>query len=147
MARKKNTWVLIMCSMVALSLMIGCAKDVPVEDDAAKLEGTWVGPEVEHRDQGDWTFTFSGNLATANLPTGESYYKGTVTINSETDPKQVDFAIEECFIQDFVGKTTLGIYQFEENKLILAACEPGTSQRPASFENNEGGGLWALTKE
>jgi uncharacterized protein (TIGR03067 family) len=81
-----------------------------------------------------------------NGPTQESY-KGTAKISSRADPKQADFIIEECFLQDYVGKTSLGIYELRETRLALAANEPGTPTRPISFQEKGDARLWFLTKQ
>jgi len=147
--KKKSTNALFISSMLLLLFFsCGCAKKSQgpgTVDDPAKLEGTWIGSEIGDS-QGDWTFTFSGNHVNVNCPTQESY-AGTVQVNGRADPKQADFIIEECSVQKYVGKTSLGIYELQEKKLALAASEPGASTRPASFQEKGDGHLWILKKK
>ncbi|MFB0524311.1 MAG: TIGR03067 domain-containing protein [Phycisphaerae bacterium] len=147
MTKKKSTNVLFISSMLLLLFLLGgCAKKSPGPvDDLAKLEGTWIGPEIGGS-QGDWTFIFSGNHVSVNGPTQESY-TGTVQVNSKANPKRVDFIIEECSLRDNIGKTSLGIYELQEEKLALAASEPGASTRPASFQEKGDGHFWVLKKK
>jgi uncharacterized protein (TIGR03067 family) len=149
MTKQENTKVFFISSTLLLLFLIGgCADKAPspaTENDLEKLEGTWIGPEVGGF-PGDWTSIFSGNHVGVNGPAEESY-KGTVKTSSKTDPKQADFIIEECFLQDYVGKTSLGIYELRERRLALAANEPGVPTRPISFQEKGKARLWFLTKQ
>lgn len=147
--KKKSTNVPLISSILLLLLLSGgCAKKSQgpgPADDLEKLEGTWIGPEIGGS-QGDWTFIFSGNHVRVNGPTQESY-AGIFQVNSRANPKQADFIIEESSIQDYVGKTSLGIYELQEKKLALAASEPGASTRPVSFQEKGDSRFWVLKKK
>ncbi|MGD8501116.1 MAG: hypothetical protein PVJ86_10745 [Phycisphaerales bacterium] len=136
MTKKESTEVFFIPAILLLLFLIGgCAEKAPdpaTEDDLERLEGTWVGPEVGGS-PGDWIFVFSGNHVDVNDPTEESY-GGIVKISSKADPKQADFIIEECLLQDYVGQTSLGIYELRERRLALAANEPGAPTRPISLQ-------------
>jgi len=132
---------------VLLSLIAGCGKKAPEPTQpqaGADLEGKWVGSEVNGR-AGEWIFVISENQLAGTGP-NEEWYKGTLSLDSKTTPKQANFVIADCFEQDFVGKTALGIYKLEANTLTLAASRPGATTRPASFEAGAPR-VWVLTKK
>lgn len=108
------------------------------------LEGTWVG--TADGGYGKWTFTISGNKAKVKSAESE-YYSGTVTLNTETNPKQADFKIDECSLREYVGETSLGIYKLEGNKLTLAASEPGSMSRPYDLESSGRAMLFSLIRK
>ena len=60
---------------------------------------------------------------------GSEMYSGTVSLNTKTNPKQVEFKINQCSMAEYVGETSLGIYKLDENKLTIAASEPGSMMR------------------
>ena len=115
------------------------------ESPGADFEGTWVGIE-QGRDAGGWTWTFADGQADVVGP-GEEAYKGTYTVDATTEPAQVDFTITECAREEYVGLTSLGIYKIEQGKLMLAAAEPGSSERAFAFELGGGGRFWVLEKQ
>jgi len=111
----------------------------------SELEGTWVGT-TEGEYWGEWTFVISKGKVEVKGP--ESiFYSGTVTLNDKTNPKQVDFKINNCSQPDYVGETSLGIFKLEGNKLTLVASEPGYMSRPTYFESGDGAMLFPLTRK
>lgn len=148
MKKKSANALFISSTLLLLFFSFSCVKKSPGQGtvgDLAKLEGTWIGSEISGS-QGDWTFTFLGDHVNVNCPMQESC-AGTVQVNSRADPKQADFIIEECSVQKYIEKTSLGIYELQEKNLALAASEPGASTRPASFQEKGDGHLWILKKK
>jgi len=150
MAKKKNANVIFFtCSVVfPLLLMLGCAKKAPEPAErVTELEGAWIGSPVSPVDspQESWIFIVSKNRAIAALPTG--WLRGTFQLDTVASPKQIDIIIQQCYPQDYVGKTVLAIYKLDGNTLTLAGFEPGVTTRPTSFQKEEGIAIVVFTKQ
>ena len=119
-----------------------------------ELEGIWNGTDnysdsimrIYNFSGSDFNYTEDGH---ANDEDGE-WYVGTFSINTQTNPNQIDAVITDC--QDwsgeceYIGATSLGIYKIENNILTYAAYEPGTPGRPSSF-NDSYARVFILTKQ
>ena len=117
-----------------------------------ELEGIWNGTDnysdsimrIYNFSGSDFNYTEDGHT---NDEDGE-WYVGTFSINTQTNPKQIDAVIIDCFPNgsEYLGETALGIYKIEGNTLTLASHEPGVPTRPSSFS---GGGtrVWVLIKQ
>jgi uncharacterized protein (TIGR03067 family) len=109
-----------------------------------ELEGTWVGTDAGGYGD-EWTFVISSGKVEVKGPES-AFYSGTLKLNTEMSPKQVDFKIDRCSLPEYVGETSLGIYKLEANKLTLATSEPGSISRPAFFDSTGGIMLFSLTR-
>ena len=109
-----------------------------------ELDGTWVG--TAGGGYGEWTFIISGGKVEVKGPDSE-YYAGTVTLNANTNPKQVDFKINKCSLPEYVNETSLGIFKLEGNQLTLAAAEPGSMMRPYSLQSGGEAMIFSLTRK
>ena len=112
--------------------------------EGTELEGTWVGTDAGGYGD-EWTFVISMDKVEVKSPEAD-FYSGTVTLNTKTNPKQVEFKIEKCSLPEYVGETSLGIYKLDGNKLTLATTEPGSINRPAFFDSGGEVMLFSLTK-
>ena len=110
----------------------------------AKLEGTWVGA-TDGDYGGQWTFVISTGKVEIKGP-DSIFYSGTVTLNTKTNPKQVNFKIYNCSQPEYIGETSLGIYKLDGDRLSVAASEPGYMSRPAFLESGGGATLFPLTR-
>ena len=144
----KTKTVLISTLALALLLFLSCSDDKGTEpnENLTELEGTWIGYELDG-EPGDWTFSFSGNEGSVHNHNYEESYSGTFTINSQTSPKQIDLTIEECSYSPFIGETSLGIYEIEDNTLTFAGCEPGENVRPTTFSTEGNPRVYILNKQ
>jgi uncharacterized protein (TIGR03067 family) len=104
------------------------------------LEGTWIGNETNSNNV--WTCSITGNEM--DLSSENEWYKGTFSINTQTDPKQLDYLLTDCFISEGIGLTVLAIYKIENNSMTFAGNEPGATTRPDSFV---GGRIIVLEKQ
>jgi uncharacterized protein (TIGR03067 family) len=142
---------ILICLTLGFSFVVcGCGKEAPVpaeQENVTQLEGTWVGSEMGGR-AGEWTVVVSENHVEVNGPDGESY-KGIFTLDSAAGPKRVDILLKDCSQQEYVGKTALGIYRLDGDKLTLASNEPGAAIRPepASLQTGQDARVWTLTKQ
>ena len=104
------------------------------------LEGTWIGNETNSNNV--WTCIITGNEM--DLSSENEWYKGTFSINTQTDPKQLDYLLTDCFISEGISLTVLAIYKIENNSMTFAGNEPGATTRPDSFV---GGRIIVLEKQ
>jgi len=109
-----------------------------------ELDGTWIG--TAGGNYGEWTFTISEGKVEVKGPDGE-FYLGTVTLNTKTNPKQVDFKINKCSLAEYVGETSLSIYKLDGNTLTIAASEPGSMYRPYGLESGGDAMVFSLTRK
>ena len=148
MTERHFTGIVVCLAAITVMSVGGCTSKLksPVEvSDIDILQGTWVGTELGHN-EGQWTFIISGTKVNAKGPEPEAY-SGTLKLNAEVDPKQADFAIEKCSIQEYAGTTALGIYRIEGDKLTIVASEPGSAVRPSLFEVGGGARVFTLTRQ
>ena len=121
----------------------GClnSSNTGISDAATELEGKWSN-EIQ-----GMTFTFSGDNFSITSTNPGYWYKGTIELKTNKTPKQIDIKIKESGIPQYTGKTSLGIYKIEEDKLTLALNEPGSPKRPPSFKETSGAMVFELTKQ
>lgn len=136
-------------AIVVLSVT-GCRSEPgeapPAEvSDIDLLQGTWIGTAVGEQ-QGQWTMIISGTTIDFKGP-GPEAYTGTLKLNPDVDPKQADFVIDKCAVDQYVGTTALTIYKIEGDKFTMAGNEPGSTIRPTQFESGNGTRLFVLTKQ
>ncbi len=134
----------IICGSTAIALvmtfvlMAGCSsmgdKAVP---DIQKLQGTWVGTELGR--EGEVTLLVTENKMDFKGAHPQEWYKGSIVLNEEPEPKQADFTIEECPAANYVGTIAKTIYKLEDGVLTMAGSEPGTEPRPDSFDSDPSG--------
>ena len=62
----------------------------------------------------------------------DDWCRGTFVLNEQAQPKQLDLMLNEA-APGSVGKLNLVIYDIQGNELKIAACQPGSPQRPADF--------------
>jgi uncharacterized protein (TIGR03067 family) len=141
--------LLLICIMTA-SLFVsgGCESksgESEINEKVTELEGTWIGTETGGRD-GQWIIIVTEDRIDVNGP-GKEDYKGTFTLNTNVSPNQMDFAITECSMDEYVGTTALGIYKVEGDKLTMAATEPGTTIRPALFDGSGDARVFVCTRQ
>ena len=148
MSGKHYSEIAICLAVIMVVSLGGCKSEPepPVEvSDMDKLQGTWVGTESGNS-EGQWTLIISEAKVDVNGP-GPEDYSGTMKLNTEVEPKQADFLIEDCAVQQYVGTTSLAIYKIEGDTFTMAGNEPGSTDRPAQFEGGGGTRLFVLTKQ
>ncbi len=132
----KNICFLAIVLLSAGLIIHGCGGS---EDSAKKdqqlIQGTWVGTAAGM--DTEITMTISGSNFDMKTTDSTVWYKGTFVLNEKVTPKQADFKINECNIEQYVGTTAKGIYKIENDTLTIAANEPGAEARPTDFVANE----------
>jgi uncharacterized protein (TIGR03067 family) len=109
-------------SIVLFCLMgIYCSKSTPTAPASpTELEGTWKETALG----ANYTLICSNN---AFYMSGDLVASGAFSINTGTNPKQIDIVIaSDSDDSSYVGKTSLGVYALNGNSLRMALGEPGT---------------------
>lgn len=99
------------------------------------LEGTWQGYDLKHPSN-KYKLVIAGNKIDMKGTHPMDWYKGTLKFD-KANPGHVDVMILETGLDQYVGKSTLGLFKIEGGKLYITAGEPGKEDRPTSFEGNE----------
>jgi uncharacterized protein (TIGR03067 family) len=123
--------------LVALLVRTAPADDPP-SDDLKRLEGTWDvvaaeegGREFDTTMLVDQALAFSPDGAYRVLIRDEAVESGTFRLDSAIVPAGIDLKIQRG---EDAGKTQLGIYRFDGNRLIVSFHKPGVESRPKTFK-------------
>ncbi|MGA1867271.1 MAG: TIGR03067 domain-containing protein [bacterium] len=147
---KKKSIIVLCILMASIFMWAGCGLDIINEDSnemvRTELEGTWIGNETGDAST-TWTFVFSGAIVNVTEESEEEWYTGTFSLNTSSDPKQINLVILDCSYCESDHETCLGIYRIEEGVLTLIANEPGNTQRPTSFTLSGDSRGWTLTQQ
>ena len=113
------------------------AADEPKQGGAKDLKGRWTavlmifrGQPVEQDAVRNFEATFDERTYT-NIVGGKLVEEGTYTVDDSSSPKTIDFHITTGPDQ---GKQQLAIYKLEGERLTMVFSEPGSSERPKSFD-------------
>eukprot|EP00913_Durusdinium_trenchii_P008830 g8296.t1 len=98
--------------LVALMIVLGIAGVSAAEEAKGKktdLEGTW---KAVKEDSAVKMLKFTGNRFEATI--GGNVYSGTFKLRNDENPLQIDMKISKTPVEKHQGKTTLGIYEFQD---------------------------------
>ena len=120
-----------------------------------KLRGEWTlvksvqpngtvekfGPEysiIGHR-----TLTFDGGKVVIEEDYTDPPYTtdATIALNVDVEPKQIDLTVTDVnsdVDRKFIGKSRLGVYELDGDRLKLCLTDYGVAQRPTGFEHGKG---------
>lgn len=101
--------------------------------DLTLLQGDWVGVEPAGP-QGRSRMTITATNLDFRGADPREWYKATITLREDQQPKQMTVLITACPAPPFVGKKGLSIYKIEGNTLTIAGNAPGDPKWPGSFE-------------
>ena len=129
---------LLACMVVGLFLGADAPKD-DMKKDKDKLQGTWKAVTAQERgeskeDAGDHRLIFSGDEFSVKKG-DETIIKGKFKIDSSKKPKQIDMEFTTASKEKFNGKTAVGIYDLDGDKLKWCTNEPGGTERPKEFSS------------
>ena len=103
--------------------------DDAVDKDLKTLEGEWT---VKSGSGEDISYKFKGDKLEIHAPSRS--YKMTVKIDPASKPeKTIDFHIDEG-PDDAKGKTSKGIYKFEDENNTFVFCMRPEGERPDKYE-------------
>ncbi|MBN1973323.1 MAG: hypothetical protein JW787_06770 [Sedimentisphaerales bacterium] len=136
MTLKHETFIICL-TIVLLAGLTGCKKQEAVKiSDTERIQGTWNGKELDTGGEGgEWRLIITGEQIKIDGP-GPEDYSGTIILDETTNPKSARVTILECAAERYIGEVANAIYKFENDKLFIAASEPGSGTIPAYFEGN-----------
>jgi uncharacterized protein (TIGR03067 family) len=132
-------------TLIILAAGLAVAADTPkgAAKELAKLQGTWNVVAVEVDGQRlpaettkGWKLVIKDNKYT--FEAGKASTEGTYRLDPAKTPKAIDATRTNGPDK---GKTLLGIYQLDGDRLLMCFAEPGQKNRPASFVLKKGAGL------
>jgi hypothetical protein len=135
--RRANLFYLTFLLILFLLVTLGIAGD---------LTGTWKGREVQGA-PGNWTFIFSDSTLMVYGPNSDEYYKLDTKKVDNTEKPQIRAIFKDSSNPSVISLESMAIYKFENEKLIIAASEPGYGGTPSSFDPKWGVFVFELTKE
>lgn len=142
----KNFCYLAIILLTTGLVLHGCGgSEDSAKTDQDLIQGTWEGTAAGMDTV--FTMTVSGSNFDMETTNSEIWYKGTFVLNDKVTPKQADFKINECNIEQYVGKTARGIYKIENDTWTFAGNEPGVETRPADFVANEQTQVFTLKRK
>lgn len=116
------------------------------DSDISELQGTWVGSEVGR--EGQVVMVFSGKLISFQGAFPQEWYKGIGILDEDRSPKHADFLIEDCGVEDFIGKQSRAIYKIDDDGILMfAGAMPGDDNRPSVFHPGGGVRVFRLKRE
>jgi uncharacterized protein (TIGR03067 family) len=121
-----------LCGLLLLAATVAAAD---TDAELKSLEGKWViaGAQLGGRDHLDdfagMKLTLKGNQFTIEF--AENSDRGTIIVDPTKSPKWIDIKTKPK--GPFFGRTLLGIYKLEKDRLILC-CEADGKTRPTAFE-------------
>jgi len=83
------------------------------------------------------SFVISGKTFDFRASDTNIWYKGTFSLREDTTPKQYIAVIGECAFPQYVGKTSMAIYQMKDGTLTITGNEPGNPAAPTAFDTPE----------
>jgi len=124
----------------------GCdrSEDATISDQEL-LQGVWAGQSIDM--QGKYKMTISGSNFDFEGTDFNVWYKGTFVLNEEVTPKQGDFMIKDCSMDQYKGTIAKAIYKIENDTFTFAGQEPGVDFRPTVFEASGEIQVFILTKQ
>ncbi|MEW4570972.1 TIGR03067 domain-containing protein [Tautonia sp. JC769] len=134
--------------LVAVLLVLPVGDDAPTPtDDQARHQGTWA-VERSVRDGKDGPIEVMKEIVREVeggrivwKRSGKAFAATTFELDPEADPKTIDLIPEGGRNR---GDRVLGIYRFDEDRLVLCTADPG-EPRPTAFAAEPGDGRTLMT--
>jgi uncharacterized protein (TIGR03067 family) len=135
----RRSWMTVVFALGFAAVLGARAQDANKTEKA--LQGKWIG---EHKgkkmsiqfDQANFTVRFDDDEVNGNFK-----------VDPSKTPKTMDLAVTGGRGQPadrYSGKTSLGIYEVDGDKLKWCACEPGRDERPQQFNPDADGHIYVL---
>jgi uncharacterized protein (TIGR03067 family) len=119
----------LLAAMAVLATTSLRADDAAIKKDLKTLEGEWT---VKSGGGGEVVYKFKGDKVEVVAPSRT--YKMTVKIDPAAKPeKTIEFVIDDA-PDDAKGKTSKGIYKFEDDNNTFVFCFRPEGERPEKYE-------------
>ena len=86
--------------------------------------------------EGETTISVKGTVFSFTGVNPQEWYRATFEILPGTSPQQFRAVVTECPFPDYIGKTSLGIFAINGDRLSFVANEPGVAKAPKGFEGD-----------
>lgn len=145
-ARAGAAFVLVLVGLAAGALLsvsagamvggVGVGVGVEVDEDAAadlkRMQGAWAGDSPEGMET-RWTIEEDRLVVLI----GDQSFEAKIALKPSARPHPaIDFALTAP--PELEGKSSLGIYRIEEDKLTFCVSPPNGTKRPEAFRTEEG---------
>jgi uncharacterized protein (TIGR03067 family) len=129
----KNKLITLIVALCGAGLVLTACSTLHPSDDT-KLQGSWEGHAPKDTSGQKLYLVFSGKNFDFHDADKQVWYKGSFVLREDTTPKQFIATVTDSCQPQYVGKTSMAIYQLVEGKLSIAGNEPGLPEPPASFD-------------
>lgn len=142
MPRTKRNLAPIILLFASMAIAAGeqADKKTAVKKALKKLEGTWEVVSVESNgmkgaeaDVTGLAYVFEANGKWKLQKDGETQAEGAFTIDPAKEPPTIDYKIVSSISEESKGKSSLGIYKLDGDKLTVCRSWPDNDQRPTEF--------------
>ena len=127
---KKLFALLAVASLLVAFNVLASAGDAKAKDDQKTIQGTWTMMKGDEKAR----LTFTKDKFTLEFM-GKTVM-GTFKLDPTKKPATIDMTVtkgSDADTQNYEGKTSLGIYAFDGDKLKWLAPQPGKDERPKAF--------------
>jgi uncharacterized protein (TIGR03067 family) len=146
LTRTRSFSACILCAAALSLFSLSCDDNNPAGTPSpTELEGKWSGVIVDEPGV-SVGLEIHGNGMTYSYE-GEEMYSGTFTLDKSVTPHRMDGVVTASQNSQYIGKTSLAIYQLSNDTLLLAGNEPGDPERPASFVPSGGTLVMRLVRQ
>ena len=102
-----------------------------------ELEGRWIGCEVR-KPLIDWALNIQGDQFYLIREDFDMWYIGRFKLNGNCVFKKIDLLIKDTHVQSQNGRTILGIYEINNDTLLVVMGQPGVPARPLYLDEHRG---------
>ena len=147
----KSIQILFIGILLPVAVGARAAESEAVKSEMTKLQGHWImvsgsvdGQPIPEETRKQIKRVYKDDELTVMMGE-ELFFKAKVTIDPSKKPRTIDYQMKEG---NNAGKTQLGIYEFEGDKLRSCFAAPG-AERPTEFKPGEKLTFseWKLQKE
>jgi uncharacterized protein (TIGR03067 family) len=125
---------------LALSAGAETNQKTTANKELKKLAGTWevVSVESNGRKAADdeirgLAYVFEASVKWKLQKDGQTQAEGTLTIDATKEPPRIDYKIVTSISEESKGKSSLGIYELDGDRLKVCRTWPDNDQRSSQF--------------
>ena len=129
--------------IITLLAIWSCDNEPTGNSSETEMQGIWIGYELEGGND-EWTYDVNEDVLDISASISQEWYKGTISLNTNAVPKQIDYFITDSYFNEAIDETALGIYKIEGDTLTFAANAPGNPERPTSYLAENGARVYIV---